>query len=274
MAFTREEFDIMMNELLNTEPASFEMLYCIARKTLMPSIIKWCQEDPILAGRSYEEDILHKIYIKLRKVCVTGFFLRNGIDNVNNDPDGFRNWMFEVARNCKRDFANKLRRRESRISSVMPEDVNLSDREDEMLAERETHIRLLSEAFRIVIDSDSQIYKVLTWVALCVCTIDLGMDKCRAPKHIVNSFENKTLREMRDEVFDAANRIPWMRMTFAQKQKIERALDEPYDEKRRYGDVTYKEFFMKKGGTSTISDWVNRMNSIIKREINDEAHNS
>ena len=38
--------------------------------------------------------------------------------------------------------------------------------------------------------------------------------------------------------------------------------------------MKYSEFFMKKGGKATISDWVNRMNNMIKRVMSDEACNS
>jgi hypothetical protein len=61
---------------------------------------------------------------------------------------------------------------------------------------------------------------------------------------------------------------------YSYQRHLQEALDAPYDRQRCYGHVKYREFFMKKGGKATISDWVNRMNSMIKRVTAHEASNS
>jgi hypothetical protein len=52
---------------------------------------------------------------------------------------------------------------------------------------------------------------------------------------------------------------------------IRTALREPFDEDRTYGEVTYSGFYMKyqgaPSGKKSISDWVNRMNGIIRKQL-------
>ena len=40
--FTKDEFDIMVNELLYKNPVSFDMLCQIAEKTLRSRVTQWC----------------------------------------------------------------------------------------------------------------------------------------------------------------------------------------------------------------------------------------
>ena len=71
---------------------------------------------------------------------------------------------------------------------------------------------------------------------------------------------------MKNALFKVGGRISWLGISEHRKKRIEEALAKPYkDENRALGEVTYKELFMKKGGKATISDWVNRMNEMIKR---------
>ena len=119
MRFTREEFDAMVNELLYENPISFNMLCRIAEKTLRPSVVNWCRNEDCLRGRGYEDDIMQEIHLRLMKTVVTYFLLRDGIEGpYNNDPEGFEDWIFCVAANLKRDFANKIRNRDFTTASI------------------------------------------------------------------------------------------------------------------------------------------------------------
>lgn len=271
-AFSREEFGIMLDELLVREPASFDMLCRIAEKTLRPSVYRWCGADPSLKGRGFEEDILQEIYIRLIKTCVTGFFLRSGVHGeVNDDPEGFRRWMFRVAENIKRDFSEKVRRIRLRSESFSDGDGRLasdSGPSGESAGERTERLRA---AFEVVLSADAQPYKVLTWIAQCLFMAELDVTKIRSNELILENFEQKTLFEMRDMLLRAAESVPWLGLTAAERARLDRALDEPYGDGRVYGSVRYGEFFMKKGGKATISDWMNRMNSLIRRVIGNET---
>ena len=258
--FTDEEFNAMVTELTVSDPPSFHTLISIAAKTLKPAMAKWCREDRRLAGRQYEDDILQETLIRLMKTCVTHFLYRT--NELNNDPEGFKNWMFEVALNIKRDFSQKVARHDNCERGFEDgEEENIAEKNDENNAVSER----LEKAFAVILDSDVKIYKILTWLAQCVFIVEYGITKKQSNDALVDTFAEKTLYDMRDEVYKFAEGIPWMNFSEAHKRKIETALSEEYDNGKTYGETKYKEFFMKKEGKATISDWVNRMNGIIRR---------
>lgn len=264
-----QEFHTMVDELLYQEPASFAMLCDLAQRVLHSSVCRWCAADEVLCGRHYEEDIMQEIYLRLIKTTVTHFLLRDEAGGtVNMDPDGFEDWMFRVALNIKKDFANRVRR-------ILHHTTDLVDVEgcEPAGEERWDRIHNLSRAFEIVLNSDAQVYKVLTWVAQCLYMMEQDVTKIESNELIIRTFGEKTLFQMRDMLMAAAQRVSWLRVTPEQQQKIDDSLNEPFDPDRVYGQVKYQDFFMKKGGKATISDWVNRMNSMIKRVMANEACN-
>lgn len=221
-----------------------------------------------------EEDIMQEIHIRLIKTTVTGFLLRAGVDGpVNNDPEGFEDWMFTVAHNVQRDYARRVRLVTWRTTGL--QEAQLSDEENPYdTGEERRRQEKLSEAFRIVLEADVQIYKVLTWLAQCLFIIQLDVTKIRSNELILQHYEDKTLYEMYEQLLQGSCQLRWLRITGSQQRHLQAALDAPYDDLHSYGDMKYREFFIKKGGKATISDWVNRMNTMIKRVMSHEACNS
>ena len=267
--FSNEEFNIMVDELLNREPMSFTMLCEISAKTLRNKIKYWCSEEPCLKGRGYEEDILHDVQIKLMRITVPCFLLRNGLDEpVNADPDGFKNWMITVAKNYKRDFANKIRNEDFK---VQPIDNEILERK---LIAPEPEIDecqlQLKEAFSIVLSADVNVYKVLTWLAQFLFIIKLDMTKIQSNDAIIEAFEEKTLFDMYVLLLEMSEQILWIEITTEQNERILKDLNKIWKDDIKFGSVKYKEFFMKvkgnKEGKKSISDWVNRMNNIVRRK--------
>ena len=263
---SEQEFHIMVDELLYREEASFTMLCSIAESVLRPSLRRWCAADDTLRGKNYEEDIMQEIHLRLIKTTVSHFLLRDGDGTVNMDPKGFEAWMFRVAQNIKRDFANRIRR-------IRMKTTDLVELSEEPCEDGPDRLGELARAFQIVLDADVQVYKVLTWVAQCLFIVELDVTKIRSNELIVSTFGEKTLGEMRDMLLTASRSVRWMQIRPEQLEKMDRALQTSYDEDRCYAQVPYREFFMKKGGKATISDWVNRMNSMIKRVMANEACN-
>lgn len=268
---TEQEFHIMVEELLYQQESSFCMLCSIARRVLSSSVRGWCAADSALAGGGYEEDIMQEIYARLIKTTVSHFLLRENVKGpYNDDPEGFEDWIFKVARNIKSDYAKQVRRYYMR--NLPPEELP-GEEEDMGSPEQQERRQKLSAAFEIVLSSDAQVYKALTWVAQCLYVIEYDISRIEANQLIVSTLEQKSLFEMRDIILHTVDRIRWLDISPEQKQRIEDALQKPYDEMRVYGQVTYGEFFMKKGGKKSISDWVNRMNSLIVRVMTHEASN-
>lgn len=264
----------MIEQLLDESNVKFDMLCSIADKILRSTVVHWCANDPSLCGKQLEDDIMQEIYIRLIKTCKSSFLLRNGVDGeLNTDPDGFKSWLFKVALNIKRDYSNAVRNRgfKERGFADGEEEIFFDDESAEISEER---CELLKVAFEIVLNSDNQVYKVLTWIAQCLFVLEFDITKIQSNGIIVDCFAAKTLREMYVIILESSKRIPWIAINANQRSKIEAQLEKPWTDGRMYGQVRYHEFFMKKGGKATISDWANRMNNLVKRVVRDEASNS
>ena len=270
MIFTQEEFQIMVDELLYQEPVSFDMLCHIAEKTLENKVKYWCSNDTALRNRGCEEDIMQEIYLRLIKTTVSGFLLKKSVNGVyNNDPEGFEDWLFRVARNIKKDFANRIRGRDIKTESLDElESQWLSERQQEELERR---IERLGKAFDIVMAADASVYKVLSWLAQFLFILDRNITKIQSADEIIAAFEHTTLNEMYEKLRAVARRIPWVQITQSQDEKLRKALDKPWDGECTYGQVEFCMFFMKHNaqvaGKKSISDWSNRMNTLIRREL-------
>lgn len=275
MMFTKEEFNTMVAQLLDKECVSFDMLCSIAEKTLRPTVVYWCASDEALRGQKFEDDIMQEIQIRLIKTCKSSFLLRNGINGpINNDPDGFKSWIFKVALNIKRDFSSMIRK----INGISRgfeegEENSITDNGGDLAKISEANVELLSEAFSVVIDSDSNVYKTLTWIAQFLFMIEFDITKIQSNDLIIKTFEDKNLKEMYQIIIESSKKIPWLTFSEEQKKKIDYQLSKTWGDNQTISDVKYKEFFMKKGGKATISDWINRMNNLVKRGIGNETFN-
>lgn len=277
LRFTVEEFNTMVDEVLckNSEKPVYNMLAEILEKTLRHSVRAWCMQDSRLHGRKYDGDIMQKIYFRLKQTIVHYFLLREDIEGpYNNDPEGFQAWMFVVARNVTRDFAEKIGREDAKTvhPDDCPPDVYTYEPSCD-IEERDEHREKLKKAFSIVLSSDLKVYKVLTWVAHFLFIASNYTTKIDSNDLIVKAFKNKTLYDMYGMILDASSKIPWIVVTEEQNERIVLALQKKFKGDITYGQTTYGTFFMKnKGkvdGKKSISDWNNRINDIIKRNMGD-----
>lgn len=271
--FSETEFNIMVEQLLDEKNVSFDMLCFIAEKTLRSSVERWCATDAALRGRRFEDDIMQEIQLRLIKTCKSLFLLRNGINGpVNDDPKGFKSWMFKVALNIKRDFANSVRKLNvNELDIEHGRDIYISPDYDKVSDMSEDEIKSLSKAFSVVVDSDANVYKILTWIAQCLFVTKLNITKIKSNELIVEKFEEKTLGEMYHMIIEENQDIPWLKLSEEQKDRMVSQLSKKNKDDKMFSEIKYKEFFMKKGGKATISDWVNRMNNLVKRVMDNGA---
>ncbi len=273
MRFTREEFDTMVDELLYSETVSFDTLCHIATKTLKPSVINWCKDDDRLRGRGYEDDIMQNIHVRLIKTTINSFLIRDDIKGpYNNNPEGFEDWMFTVAKNIKKDFAEKVNNNDSRTIDIENPSVVIIEHEgNNGYEEREERRKKLEESLSIVLSADVSIYKVLTWLAQFIFILDADVTKRESNTLMLKAFESKTLYEMYDMILAASKRIPWIVISKSQHEKILDSLRKSRDGNVTYGESRYSDFFMKQNGeisgTKSISDWTNRMNGFVKKKM-------
>ena len=266
--FSDEEFEKMISEITDTSNASFNTLCIIADKALRPKVRYWCTTSSVLNGRQMEEDIMQEIFIRLIKTVTYGFLLRK--DNnyeLNRNPDEFNSWIFKVAENIFKDTLKAVRTQDYRIKrfDAMGDSI-IADNQIET-SEAETHIQdELLRAFNIVFDSDKKVYIVLTWLAQNLFVLEFGITKIKSIRIMADALSDRTLFELKDIVLKHSERIKWLKFSDKQSSRITRALNEYYKGKL-LGEYQYKEFYMKKGGRASISDWVNRMNRMIESLI-------
>ena len=277
MRFSQEEFDRMTQEVLYTKPSCYDTLCEMAQRLLEPMVAGWCRKDPVLRGRGFEGDVLNDILLHLMKTVVHGFLLRDDIQGAyNNDPEGFERWMSLVAHNRQRDFADRIRRADFRTASE--EALNEVGVCDETFEERNAHLCQLRKAFHIVMSADAGVYKVLTWLAQMIFIAEKDLAHHKANALIVTVFENKTLFEMYGMILAASRRVSWMTITPQQHQRVMDALHKPWDDNLTYGEVKYGAFFMKYrgevAGKKSVSDWIHRMNGVIRRHMDDPDESS
>lgn len=264
--FTDEDFETMISELTDNTHSSYVMLCTIAEKTLRSKVRYWCATDSVLHGRGKEDDIMQDVFLRLIKTVVDGFLIREDHNwEINRDPDGFKKWIVEVARNIKKDTADSLKNSDYRArgfedgeEELIP-DSQSEDNEEEILRRER-----LAKAFKIVFDSDKKIYIILTWLAQSLFMLEFDISKIKSTDIMVKTLSDKTLFEMRDIVIKFAKKIEWINISSEQFDRMDNALNSLYDDEL-YGNCKYKEFYMKQGGKKSISDWVNRVNRMIER---------
>jgi DNA-directed RNA polymerase specialized sigma24 family protein len=270
LSFTLEEFDTMVQEILYQEPSSYDMLCRITVRTVMPLIRKFCSSVPCLKWRGLEEDFAQDVCVLAMSGVVDKFLLKDGVNApVNYAPEGFGPWLNEVARNWILDY---IRRNKGRITVPLEEELLLVLGEDtDDIWDLEERRERLKKALELVLDAYAGIYKVLTWLAMFTFMLGEDISKIESNDRIVAAFEERTLNEMYEMICAEAVRIPWMQISPERDAAIRKALREPFDEDRTYGEVTYSGFYMKyqgaPSGKKSISDWVNRMNGIIRKQL-------
>lgn len=271
LTVSREDYNVMVAELLG-EPAQFEKLCEIACKTLSPWMKARCKGDRLLRNGQYESDIMQELYIKLMVNAVSGFLLRDGTEKCREKtPEQFVAWMYTVASNCFIDFRKKVSRHT--VISTDEEDFELPELSEDTETEEVSDARaaLLQSSFTEVLESDSAVYKVLTWLALSLFVLETETTKIAATRAMLKKFEDATLDEMYSFVCERSSLIPWLTVTDEQHARIRSALDKKRTERLTYGQSRYSDFFMKvKGepsGKKSVSDWLNRLNGIVLRGL-------
>lgn len=261
--FTDEEFQQMICEVDCDNP-KYETLCKIADKVLTPTAIKWCSGG-ILKGRYTPEDLMNDIHIKLIQKISTGFLrnYRSGGD-INNNPDGFNSWLFEVAHNLIFDKTKKAKSKQGKDVKYEAADKEPHYLEEDFDEEEEIRQQALTKAFNIVLNSDRKVYITLTWIAQSLFVIQYDLKRPEATEKIIKEFQSKSLFDMWKIILAFSKQVPWLIVTPAQRQRISTALCSPMKDDILLGEVRYEEFFMSKGDKQTISDWVNRIDNMIK----------
>ncbi|MBQ8697224.1 MAG: sigma-70 family RNA polymerase sigma factor [Clostridia bacterium] len=272
--FTVEEFNIMVDELLLDEP-KFDMLCVIARKQLEPMLEKMCTRFFGSSSTGHADDLVQEISLHLMVVTVPHFLLKDvPTGAINNDPDGFCAWMTTVAKRKCVDFARKENKRLGMAVDIDDLLQYLSVEDSYGMFDEDDGIPTLRAALKEVLSWDVAIYKTLTWMAYFVFMLAFDVSAKGSGDIILKNFEDRTLREMFAMIILVAKSRTWLELSAKQHARIVRALSEPWTDGRPYGEVRYGDLFMSKGGRSSISDWINKLNTKLRKmELSDDTFN-
>lgn len=270
--FTEEEFARIVDELFNRAESDFTTLLRIVDRAFSRSVEYWANTTSVLKGGLHHEDVMQEIRLKVYKNATTNFFFREGLEGrINYDPLGFQKWLYTVVSHEKISYYNKICKIKN--STLHLDDDGVSLMVDSLVSTSGDHFvelrtkEKLSEAFKIVIESEARPYTVLTWVAARLIFIKTTEKGGEISDLISTVFGDMTLYMMRDILFEATSTIEWMKLTEKGKERINKALDAPYDDVSKYGERRYLDFYMKKGAKASISDWINKMDNIIKKQV-------
>ena len=268
-AITQSEFDRIVEELICTKPARYDALCAAAKKLVGTKLARKCAQSPALARVCTPEDLLSEVYIRLIKSAVPGFFFRT--EEINLDIDGFCRWVYTIAGNLCIDYIKVSSSRYTLpIDAPLDDDefyLQIPDPDAEAAFCAEPDIDTLRAAFEAVLDMDIQVYKALTWIAQAVLILSEDVSKIESNALLVERYENMTLEEMWASVRRCAQNIPWMKISKESEERLRKIFLLPFNESRRYGEMKYSDFYMKKGAKASISDWVNRINAGLRRKL-------
>ncbi len=291
----RTLFSTMLKEVLDEK--RFDTLVSFVDKYMEGAIKGWCAAVPYFNHPNHIDEVKQLTRIKLMQKIVSGFIYVNGLENgINDDPEGFRKWMFTVAKNVKRDYFKKERRIFMHQSELPDTEWNVEHAQDLFEGMEEDEISdgadgegysviddlfipdyvekardILNDSFRIVMESNSNVYIPLTWIASSLYIYVFYKTRKDANKYVIG-FGEYTLEELYKAVIKLSENIPWLVIDGGMKANIEKSLAKTsdIDESRTFGECKYSEFFGEKP-TVRVSDWMYRMSQkIIKTRKKNE----
>ncbi len=267
MAIAQKEFDIMVQEMIGGDTPQYDMLIEIAEQVLRPHIKRWMFKLPALKQYGTDDDIMNDVHVLLITRTISSFLLKNGANEpVNNDPDGFCAWIYTVARNHVWSlFRDKINPDQKHLAPILLEELGVDIFEE--MAEIERGRSDLNDSFSKVMGMNTAIYKKLTWAAQFVIIASTNRAKHHTSDLIDKRFSEVSLFAMYKMIKMAARRnVHWMELSPELDEMVLFELNKTDDDGNLYGDELYKNFYMAKGGKASISDWINRINTILRRE--------
>lgn len=268
----------MFDKILAEDVTYYEDLAKIVYGYLKKPIRAWCSADSRLRGRQLEGDILNEVYMIISKKIVTHFLRRGGFDApINDDPEGFARWMKTVAANHVRNVAEMQGRRQT-VPIEPPENDDGSvrygykepsseDHDEELEAKRE----LISAALDVVLDKRSEAYIILAWLAVSFHVLENNVQNHIAIRMVVDEYSEKPLFEVRDAVYEFADRSVCFYISPENRAQLDRSLEELHECGRRRGKMRWEELYINNNGRGTLSRWISRMNEYIRQRMKDNG---
>jgi len=266
----KQLYKALVCDICEKDFPEYDNLVIFVHTLLNPLVKKWCYDDSFLRGGLHADDVMQEIQIRIIKKCENYFFKPiNG--KTDKTCEEFKAWCITVAKNYFITYCTKQKNRkevELDLSINAKESVFIEDT-DFIKQERIDERRELQKCFVVVLDLKSKPHIVLTWLSVSLFMIDFGANKIESTHLLVEKFSEFTLTEMFNIVIGFIKRIEWLQFDLKQIEKQRQKLETTDNiTGKKIGDMKYSDFYMNKGPEMSISDWINRVNSQIRKHIN------
>lgn len=264
-------FNALVCDICEKEYPEYDNLVIFVHNLLNPLVKRWCYNDLFLRGGLHAEDVMQEIQIRVIKKCENYFFKAiNG--KTDKTCEEFKAWCIKVAKNYFITYCVKQKnRKEVELDLSINEAEQVSTEDSVFVKQERTEERRkeLQRCFEVVLDLKSKPHIVLTWLSVSLFMIEYDVNKIESTHFLVEEFSDLTLSEMFDIVIVLAEKNQWLQFELKQienqRQKLE-VIDN--NTGKKIGDMKYSDFYMNKGPEMSVSDWINRVNSQIRKHVN------
>ncbi len=274
--YTDEEYYMMVNELLESDGAVTDTALRIAEAVLYKYIKLKCYDDRLLRTNDHFDEIMQKIRSKVAKKILNRYVKKDGpFGPVNDDVDGLRPWLRTLGVRTLIDYKRKLTGELTDKNKFLQGDVWYYLRLLRGIEKpSENVVNLLKKCFFTVADMSTAPYKSLTWILHSYLMMETGATRKDATKKLADTFGDRPLVSMRNKAFRLLvheTKYSWLGFTKGNFTKIDARLKKTQDDGMLLGETLFRDCFMQKGATSSISDWLNKINKKIRQVIDNEA---
>lgn len=275
MLFDEEKlYEQIVSDICDNEYPKYDNLAIFLYSLLKDKVKGWCKSSAILYGGMHYEDIVQGIQIRIIKNC-DGYFFRPNGEKADKSCKDFKAWCSRVAKNYFLTYCAKQKNKKEIITDFTDADERkIEDKKgiDDNLNNEEKikHCRAqLTRSFEVVFDLKSSPHIILTWLSVSLFMLNTDNNKIDSTHMIVDTFSNVSLFDMFDFIIAAIRKTGWINLSEEQIDKQRQNLESiSKNTGKKIGEMRYEEFYMSKGSEKSISDWMNRINSQIKKQLN------
>lgn len=264
---TEMDFTALLESFKRVEGRDWSAFFTIFDKCVSPMIVSWYigLDDELRGIAKTEEDYISDVRIKLMGTIESSLLKHEGQD-LSARAAQLHEWLKTATKNELRD-EYKILVRDWNLIKKMEETQPVSECAYDYEGMDE-HRELLNASFRLVINSRSDIHKILFWLNLSLHTLATINDRSTVKKHITPILSDMPLIKMYETVQAASKKLGWMQLTDEDIEKIESALARPHSDGTPLAHMTLSEFYGNRSATAATSDWVNKIDEMIGRNIN------
>ena len=284
MAVTYESLFEAIKVELQKNPEDYTSLMLFAKKKFKNKVNRWCQQVETKVGSDMEDDLFQEICVDLCKGTKRRFFCKDDTPfDTTKTLYEFQAWTKTVGVNALKKFIAKNSFWDMIVFdnplgfSENPDEgddegsfVDTEDTTDDFEAtiERDYFSTKLSKAIRIVFDLKTEPHMVLSWLAVSIVIAAGAYERHEAGKVVDAFFKDDTLYEMFDYIIPLMKNLDWFKISDDELNEQRARLDAVHEKTGKpIGEMKFCEFYQKKGGRASISEWFTRTSGQVTKKI-------